>query len=128
MQSDKPLSNPEDGYTKELISIMQAQLDGKPIEFRAKNASSKCWYPFVGVWNFVNCEYRVKKHLNLVNTQAFFCASRIRAALNSGFGLEYVSMQIATYANDLLGNTDMRKENDEIIEIQKEYQEPKKNN
>lgn len=127
MQSKNKTNNPENDYTRELISVMQAQLDGKPIECKTKNASSKFWYPFTGVWNFVDCEYRVKKPINLFNTEAYRYASRIRAAINSGFGLEYVSMQIANYANDLLGNTDIRKENDEIIEMQKEYQEPKKN-
>ena len=60
--------------TKEKIEIMQAWLDGKPIEFASFNG--EVWYDLTTKnpqWDFDECQYRIKPKEKVKKTTKYLC-------------------------------------------------------
>ena len=49
--------------TKQAIAVMQAYLDGKPIEMRNRDLMSQWLSADTSKWNWFNWEYRVKREV-----------------------------------------------------------------
>ena len=62
--------------TKEMIDVMQAQLDGEQIE---ESIDKKVWFTCEPIWNWAKCDYRVKpkkKYIPFDTAEEFLAAQR----------------------------------------------------
>lgn len=77
--------------TKRLIKVMQAHLDGKPLEFKLKNDDK--WHDEIGgdfEWRFHEFDYRIKEEIRTFEWRGKNIQWLKRMGDNNNFGIKII--------------------------------------